>query len=216
MHAGNRLHDASVTHAQAVPIDGLHAPDVGAAELRQRNARVAVDRAGHAGRPQQLVIQVAIHELVDIAQILQQLPGLAERRRDQLDQRLGKIRRDVFIGQRRARARPDAGSARWRPSGDTRSDSFSTPLRPPRNTPRSPELISPARRRSNFLSTTLRNTLIPSSFFTAARRRLRFARGIPDPPNAAPAPRRWSAAVPCCSTRSANPRLSAVHPCLVV
>src|ERR1700691_4001401 len=46
------------------------------------------------------------------------------------------------------------------PPGETRSDSFSTPLRPPRNTPRSPELMSPARRRSNSLSTTLRNTSI--------------------------------------------------------
>src|ERR1700675_3273468 len=46
------------------------------------------------------------------------------------------------------------------PSGETRKDSFSTPLRPPRSTARSPELMSPARRRSNFLSTTLRNTSI--------------------------------------------------------
>src|SRR6202011_1602528 len=46
------------------------------------------------------------------------------------------------------------------PPGETRNDSFSTPLRPPRSTPRSPELMSPARRRSNFLSTTLRNTSI--------------------------------------------------------
>ena len=56
-------------------------------------------------------------------------------------------------------------AAGWRdctmsPAGETRSDSFSTPLRPPRSTPRSPELMSPARRRSNILSTTLRNTLI--------------------------------------------------------
>src|ERR1700733_9913462 len=48
------------------------------------------------------------------------------------------------------------------PSGDTRSDSFSTPLRPPRNIPRSPELTSPARRRSKFLSTTLRNAILDS------------------------------------------------------
>src|SRR5258708_28918822 len=46
------------------------------------------------------------------------------------------------------------------PAGETRNDSFSTPLRPPRSTPRSPELMSAARRRSNFLSTTLRNTSI--------------------------------------------------------
>src|SRR5271155_4217595 len=43
------------------------------------------------------------------------------------------------------------------PSGRTRKDSFSTPLRPPRNTDGSPELTRPARRRSKFLSTTLRN-----------------------------------------------------------
>src|SRR5277367_4411546 len=43
------------------------------------------------------------------------------------------------------------------PAGETRSDSFSAPLRPPRSTPRSPELMSPATRRSNILSTTLRN-----------------------------------------------------------
>src|SRR6202522_2177630 len=58
---------------------------------------------------------------------------------------------------------PRAGG--WRvcamsPEGETRSDSFSTPLRPPRSTPRSPELTSPASRRSNNLSTTLRNTSI--------------------------------------------------------
>src|SRR5580698_3881931 len=45
---------------------------------------------------------MAVHELVDIAQILQQFPGFAERRRDQLDQRFGEIGGDVFIGQRRA------------------------------------------------------------------------------------------------------------------
>src|SRR6201999_1555611 len=46
------------------------------------------------------------------------------------------------------------------PSGETRSDSFSTPLRPPRNTARSPELTSPASRRSKLLSTTLRNAIL--------------------------------------------------------
>ena len=48
----------------------------------------------------QFVIQMPIHELVDVAQILQQLPCLAERRSDQLDQRLGEIRRDVLVGER--------------------------------------------------------------------------------------------------------------------
>src|ERR1700676_4138920 len=47
------------------------------------------------------------------------------------------------------------------PAGETRKDSFSTPLRPPRSTPRSPEFMSPARRRSNCLSTTLRKPRSP-------------------------------------------------------
>src|SRR5450631_962416 len=56
------------------------------------------------------------------------------------------------------------------PSGDTRRDSFSTPLRPPRSTPRSPELMSPARRRSKVLSTTLRNNETPRGTPTGASR----------------------------------------------
>ncbi len=100
MHAGDRLHDPPIAHAQTVPINGLHAPDIGSAELRQRNAGIAVERAWHAGRPEQFFVQMAVHELVDVAQVLQQLPGLAERRRDQLDQRLGKIRGDVLVGER--------------------------------------------------------------------------------------------------------------------
>src|SRR6267142_817771 len=47
---------------------------------------------------------MAVHELVDIAQILQQFPCLAERRGNQLDQGLGEIRGDIFVGQRRAQS----------------------------------------------------------------------------------------------------------------
>ena len=109
MHAGNRLHDASVTHPEAMAIDCFHPPDIGIAELREGNAGIAVDGAGHAGGPQQLIIEVAVHELMDVAQILQQLPGLAERRSDQFDQRLGEIRGDMFVGERRAQCLRMAG-----------------------------------------------------------------------------------------------------------
>jgi hypothetical protein len=37
-------------------------------------------RAGHAGGPQQLVADVAVDELVQVAEVLQQLPGLREGR----------------------------------------------------------------------------------------------------------------------------------------
>ena len=66
------------------------------------NARVAVDDRRHRRRPQQLVAQVLVDELVQVEQVLQQLPARAEGRRDQLDQRLGIVRGDVFVGERRA------------------------------------------------------------------------------------------------------------------
>jgi hypothetical protein len=102
MHSRYRLHDAAIAYAEAMAVNGFHPPHVRGTELRQGNVGVAADPARHARRPQQFVAQVAIHELVDVAQVLQQLPGLAERRRDQLDQRFGEIRRDVFIGEGRA------------------------------------------------------------------------------------------------------------------
>ena len=43
-----------------------------------------------------------VDELVQVEQVLQQLPGSAEGRRDQLDQRLGIVGGDVFVGERRA------------------------------------------------------------------------------------------------------------------
>ena len=45
---------------------------------------------------------MTVDELMDVAQILQQFPRLAERRGDQLDQGLGKIGRDVLVRERRA------------------------------------------------------------------------------------------------------------------
>src|SRR3974390_818704 len=54
------------------------------------------------------------------------------------------------------------------PAFVVRNDSFSTPLRPPRNTALSPELISPARRRSKFLSPTLRNTILDFYYGSSA------------------------------------------------
>ncbi len=49
-----------------------------------------------------------VHELVQVEQVLQQLPGGRERRGHQLDQRLGVVGRDVLVGERgaqRARVR---------------------------------------------------------------------------------------------------------------
>ena len=102
MHAGDGLHHAAVAQAEAVAIHGLHAPDVRRAVLRERDRIVALDGARHARRPQQLVVEMPIDELVQIQQVLQQLPALRERRRHQLDERFGKIRGDVLVRQRGA------------------------------------------------------------------------------------------------------------------
>ena len=102
MHAGNGLHDAAVAHSKAMPVNGLHSPDIRAAELRQRNAGIALEGAGHAGRPQQFLAQMPVHELMDVAQVLQQLPCFAERRGHQLDQRFGIVGSDVLVGERRS------------------------------------------------------------------------------------------------------------------
>ena len=67
---------------------------------------------GMRGGPQQLVAQVLVDELVQVEQVLQQLPARAERRRDQLDQRLGIVGGDVLVGERRTQRARDAASAR--------------------------------------------------------------------------------------------------------
>ena len=101
VHARDGLHHATVAVAEAAPVDGLHRADVRLAVLGDRDALLALDGARHAGRPEQLVVQVAVDELVQVAEVLQQLPGVRERRRDQLDQRLGVVGGDVLVGQGR-------------------------------------------------------------------------------------------------------------------
>jgi hypothetical protein len=102
MHARDGLHHPPVTQPEPAPVDRLHRSHVGGAELGDGNVLIALDRTGHAGRPQQLVTQVTVDELMQIEQVLQQLPAGRESRRHQLDQRLGIIRRDVNIGECRA------------------------------------------------------------------------------------------------------------------
>ena len=102
MHARDGLHHAAVAQAEALAVNRLHAPDVRGAVLRDRNVRVALDGPGHARRPQQLIAQVAVDELVQVEQVLQQLPARRESGRHQLDQRFGIIRRDVLVGERRS------------------------------------------------------------------------------------------------------------------
>ena len=116
VHARDRLHHPPVAQAEADPVDVLHAADVRAAVARDRDLAVVPDPAGHAGRPQELVAEFAVDELVDVAQVLLQLPGSRERRGHELDQGFRVIRRDVRVGQCRAE-RPGVGRLRDPPVG---------------------------------------------------------------------------------------------------
>src|SRR5690606_644349 len=103
--ARDGLHHAAVSITEAASIHLFHAADVGASVASDRNALLAFEYAGHARGPQQLRAEMAVDELMQIAQILQQLPGLGKRGRDELDQRFGIVGRDVLVSQRRTERR---------------------------------------------------------------------------------------------------------------
>ena len=91
---------------------------------------VAVDGARHAGRPQQLLAQVAVDELVDVAQVLQQFPALPN---GGVTSSISDSEKSVVMCSLVSGAPSAAGCGVCDDlaAGDTRSDSFSTPLRPP-------------------------------------------------------------------------------------
>ena len=100
MHPRDGLHHPPIAMPQSLAVGFLHLRDVGAPETRDGDAGIAFENAGHARCPQQFVAQMAIHELMKVTEVLEQLPGLAERRSHQFDQRFGIVCRDDFVGQR--------------------------------------------------------------------------------------------------------------------
>ncbi|MQM39755.1 hypothetical protein KBTX_03787 [wastewater metagenome] len=100
--AGNGLHGAAIAPVEAVAVDVLHAPDVGAAVLGDGDARLAADDARHARRPQQLVTDVVVGETVDVGEKGNGLPGRGIRRGNELQQRLRVVRGNPRMTQRRA------------------------------------------------------------------------------------------------------------------
>ena len=92
--ARNGLHQPPVAVAEAVAIDFFHAGDIGTAVLGHRNAVIAVHHTGHAGRPEHLVVQLAVGEAVDVRQRIQGLFNAGIHRRDELHQRFGVVRGD--------------------------------------------------------------------------------------------------------------------------
>src|SRR5690625_3229369 len=91
MDASNGLHESAIAMIEPNTVDVLHAADIGCAVFCDRYAGIATDYAGHAGGPEQLITDVAINERVQIAQEIEQLSRLRQRRSNELEQRLGII-----------------------------------------------------------------------------------------------------------------------------
>jgi hypothetical protein len=105
MHAGDRLHGPPVAVAETVSVHRFHASEIRRPVVRDRYLVVGGQLAGHARGPQQLAVETARNEGMDIAEKLQRFPVSALRRRDELRQRLRIVGRDVGVRQRGAPAR---------------------------------------------------------------------------------------------------------------
>jgi len=98
MHARDGLHAPTISVPQTTAINCLHLTDVGVTIARQRDFRVVWNPAWHARHPKQFVAEVFVRELMNVADRPQRLPGVSIGRRDEFEQSLGEIGRNVPIG----------------------------------------------------------------------------------------------------------------------
>ena len=101
MHPGDDLHQAAVSMVQSLPIEGLHASQIGVAILRQPDALLATDETGHRHGPQPLLAQMLHRITVNVRQLRQQGIHGIRGRGDELHQALGIVGGDVGVSQRR-------------------------------------------------------------------------------------------------------------------
>ena len=104
MDAGNGLHHASVTDAEAAPIGGFHHAGIGRTVLGDRNTRVAFDHAGHARCPQDFIVKLAIDKTMRIVEKFKRIREVTKWRGDQFEQGFGVIGGDMRMSQRGAQA----------------------------------------------------------------------------------------------------------------
>ncbi len=102
MDAGDDLHAAAVAMRQPVAVDGLHAPDVGAAVPCQRDQVIGRQLARHARAPEQLVAELPVDSLVQLGQLLQAGLDAGVHAGDQLELGLAEVRGDVRVRKRGA------------------------------------------------------------------------------------------------------------------
>ena len=75
MHARDRLHASAIAVIEADAIDVLHAADIRVAVSSEWNLEIGGQTTRHARRPQQLVVQMCVGKLVNIADTAQRFPG---------------------------------------------------------------------------------------------------------------------------------------------
>ena len=100
MDTGNRLHAPAVAMGEARAIDRLGAADVGAAVTADRNGFVRGQPTGHARAPEQLVADRAVHDLMDLHELLQAGLGIGVHAGDEFELRLAEISGDVRMLER--------------------------------------------------------------------------------------------------------------------
>jgi len=100
MDAGDRLHAPAVPMRQALPVDGLRAPEVRPSVARERNLVVRRQPAGHARAPQDFAVEMPIDELMQFGQLAHAGVGVDVHAGDQLDLRLAEVGGDVRMRQR--------------------------------------------------------------------------------------------------------------------
>ena len=102
MDPGNHLHHLAVSVSESDTVDVLHAAGVRGTVFRNRDIGLPCQHAGHRGRPENLVTDVVVDELVDITEHRERIARLRHRWRNELQHRLGVVGGDRGMRQCRA------------------------------------------------------------------------------------------------------------------
>ena len=105
MHAGYRLHAGSVPAREARPVNRLQPADVRCAVAADRDVIVRGEPARHAARPQRVIADVPVDELVNLRQFREARVHVGLHAGDELHLRLAEVRRDVRMRERCAELR---------------------------------------------------------------------------------------------------------------
>lgn len=101
MDAHDGLHARAVAVGQSQAVDVLEHADIGASVPGRQELPVGGNRGRHAGRPKLFAVDLRQHEFVQRGQPVADVVGGFHGRGYQFQQRLGKVRGDIAVGQGR-------------------------------------------------------------------------------------------------------------------